>query len=511
MISRLLWIATALTVASLATPSRADEARAIAAAASHIAAHESAIVAELRELLALRNVATSESDIRRNAELLVKMLGKRGVDARILETPGAPVAVSGELAAPGATRTLLFYAHFDGQPVDPETAWKTPPFEPALRAGRMEDGAGIVAWADAKHPLSDETRIYARSSSDDKGPIVAMLAAIDALAAAKIPLSANLRFFLEGEEETGSPNLARTLAAHREELRSDLWIFGDGPIDPRGLPRISLGVRGVLGFRLTVYGAATSLHSGHYGNVAPNPGARLAALIASMRAPDGRISIAGLEAPPPSDVTRALARTAFDTPGMLAAAGIGVAESGLDYGESILRPSLNVTQLLYGGSGGQRNAIDPEATAGFDLRLTPGLKIDEARRAIEAHVRAQGYVLLDAPPTAAVRLAHPRLARLDWGDDGYPAAVSSPGHPGVARVMAVMQAATEGSVRIVPLMGGSLPIAPIGEVLGTPFVIVPIVNADNNQHAPNENLRMKEFRSGIALYAALLAEAGKDW
>jgi len=452
-VSRNSWaVAAGLVVASLAIPVQADEAQAMAATASHVAAHEKAIVEELRDLLALPNVATNEPDIRRNAEVLVTMLGKRGVTARILETPGAPAAVFGELATPGATRTLLFYAHFDGQPIGPEAAWKTPPFKPVLRAGRMEDGA-----------------------------------AIDALAAAKIPLSANLKFFLEGEEEAGSPNLARTLAAHRELLRSDLWIFGDGPIDSRGLPRIALGARGVMGFRLTVYGAATSLHSGHYGNVAPNPGARLAALIASMRAPDSRITIAGLEAPAPSEATLALARTAFDTPGMLAGADIGVSESGLDYGESILRPSLNLTQLLYGGSGGQRNAIDPEAIAGFDLRLMPGMKVDEARRAIEAHVRGQGYVLLDAPPTAAERLAHSCLARLDFGDDGYPAAMSSPEHPGVAHVISVMRAATGDAVRIAPLMGGSLPIA------------------------PNENLQMKEFRRGIELYAALLAAAGSGW
>lgn len=483
----------------------ADPAPAMAAAARHVAAHEAAILEELRGLLALPNVATSQDDIRANAALLVRMLEKRGIDARILETPGAPVSVYGELAAPGETRTLLFYAHFDGQPVGPESAWLSPPFEPTLRAGRAEDGAAIVGWDAARHPLPDEARLYARSASDDKGPIVAMLAAIDALRAARIPLSANLKFFLEGEEEAGSPNLARTLAAHRGLLGSDLWLFGDGPIDPRGLPRISLGVRGVTGFRLTVYGPATSLHSGHYGNVAPNPGARLAALIASMRAADGTILVDGLSAPPPSAETLELARTAFETPGMLTAAGIGASESGLDYGESVLRPALNVTQLLYGGSGGQRNAIDAEATAGFDLRLVPGMTVAAAREAIEAHVRAQGYALLDAPPTAEDRLRHARLARFDWGDDGYPAAMSSPDDPGVARVMAVMREATAGEVRIAPLMGGSLPIAPIGEVLGTPFVIVPMVNADNNQHAPNENLRMKELRRGIALYAALLA------
>jgi acetylornithine deacetylase/succinyl-diaminopimelate desuccinylase-like protein len=489
----------------------AGPAPAVEAAARHVATHESAIVGELRGLLALPNVATNEADIGANAAHLVRMLEKRGIESSILVTPGAPVSVLGERKTPGAKRTLLFYAHFDGQPVGPESAWKTPPFEPVLRAGRMEDGAAVLAWEDAKYPLPDEARIYARSSSDDKGPIVALLAAIDALDAAKIPLSANLRVFLEGEEEQGSPNLARTLAAHRDGLAADLWIFGDGPIDPRGLPRLALGARGVVGFRMTVYGPATSLHSGHYGNVAPNPGARLAALIASMRAPDGRITIAGLDAPPPTAATLELARTAFDTPGMLASAGVGASESGVDYGESILRPSLNVTQLLYGGSGAQRNAIDAEATAGFDLRLVPGMTVTGARAAIEAHVKQQGYVLLDAPPNAAERVQHPRLARFEWGDDGYPAAMSSPENPGVARAMAVMREATNGEVRIAPLMGGSLPIAPIGEVLGAPFVIAPIVNADNNQHAPNENLRMKEFRRGIGIYAALLAEAGKGW
>ena len=497
---------------SAGIPAAADEARAVAAAEAYVAAHEEAILTELRDLLSLPNIASSESDIGRNAELLVRMLEKRGIAARILETPGAPVAVYGEIGSPRATRTLLFYAHFDGQPIGPESAWKTPPFEPVLRAGKMEDGAATVAWADAKYPLADDARIYARSSSDDKGPIVAMLAAIDALAAAKIPRSVKLKFFLEGEEEAGSPNLAKTLSAHRDLLKSDLWLFGDGPIDPRGLPRIALGARGVMGFRLTVYGPATSLHSGHYGNIAPNPGARLAALIASMRAPDSTITIKDLDAPAPAPAARELAKTAFDTPGMLASAGIGATESGLDYGDSILRPSLNLTQLLYGGSGGQRNAIDPEATAGFDLRLVPGMTVAGSRAAIEAHVRGQGYALVDESPTAAERIAKPRLARFDWGDDGYPAAMSSPEDPGVARVIKVMKAATSDSVRVAPLMGGSLPIAPIGEVLGTPFVIVPIVNADNNQHAPNENLRMKEFRRGIGLYAALLAEAGKgDW
>ena len=508
---RTSWAIVALLPLLAAGRVAADPGPAMAAAAEHVATHEAAIVMELRELLALPNVATNDADIRANADLLVRMLEKRGIAAALLETPGAPVSVYGERRVKGAKRTLLFYAHFDGQPVGPEGAWKSPPFEPVLRAGRAEDGGPVTPWAEAKFPLAGEARIYARSASDDNGPIVAMLAALDALDAAKIPPSANLKFFLEGEEEAGSPNLARTLATHRKRLAADLWIFGDGPIDPRGLPRLALGARGVMGFRLTVYGPATSLHSGHYGNVAPNPGARLAALIASMRGPDGGITIDGLSASPPSPATLELAASAFDTRGMLGAAGIGTSESGLDYGVSILKPSLNVTQLLYGGAGAQRNAIDAEATAGFDLRLVPGMTVAGAREAIEAHVKKLGYALLDGPPTAEDRLRHAHLARFEWSGDGYPAAMSDPADRAVARAIAVMREATDDAVRIAPLMGGSLPIAPIGEVLGTPFVIAPIVNADNNQHAPNENLRMTEFRRGIALYAALLAEIGREW
>jgi acetylornithine deacetylase/succinyl-diaminopimelate desuccinylase-like protein len=232
-----------------------------------------------------------------------------------------------------------------------------------------------------------------------------------------------------------------------------------------------------------------------------------------MRAPDGRITIAGFEraTPAPSPEARALAREAFDTSHMLASPQIAETESGLSYGESILRPSLNVTQLSYGGTGPQRNAIDPEANAGFDLRLVPGITPEESRGLIERHLRAQGYHLVESQPTPEERRAHPKLARLLWSDQGYPSAMAQLDHPGVARVIAVMRAATGDQVRVAPLLGGSLPIAPIGDVLGAPFVIAPIVNADNNQHAPNENLRMREFRRGVELYAALLAEAGAGW
>lgn len=510
-------IFTALAAAAMLTFAQPASAQApapqaaIDAARNHVAANEAAIIQELRDLLALPNVASNPDDIRRNADALVVLLERRGISARILETPGAPVSVYAELAAPNATRTLLFYAHFDGQPVEPLDLWVTPPFEPTLRAGRMEDGAPIIAWDAASSPLDADARIYARSASDDKSPIIAMLAALDAMRAANIPLSANLKFFLEGEEEAGSPNLARTLEANRDLLASDLWIFGDGPIDPRGLPRLTLGVRGVVSFRITAFGPAMSLHSGHYGNVAANPAARLAHIISSMRADDGRILVQGFTTTRPSARARALAREAFDTEGMLRGPQLAEVESGVSYGEAVMRHALNVTQLSYGGTGPQRNAIDPEATAGFDIRLVPGLTPDQARAAIERHLRGLGYTLVDSAPTPEQRRAHPRLLRFEWNELGYSAAMTPLDNAGVERVIAVMRAATNNEVRIAPILGGSLPIAPIADVLGAPFVIAPIVNADNNQHAPNENIRIGDFRRGIELYAALLAEAGAGW
>ncbi len=222
-----------------------------AAVAVHRRNHEMDVMGELRELLAMPNIASNVEDIRRNAEHLVRMMERRGIRARVLELDGAPPAVYGELTTPGATRTVVLYAHFDGQPVD-GPGWLTDPWQPTLVAGRLEDGARIVPWAEATPPLDDEWRVYGRSASDDKSPIVAYLAALDALRAAGIRPSVNLKFFLEGEEEAGSPNLRRMLERYRDLLAADAWIFGDGPVDQSRRHQIVHGVRGVMGLQMTV-------------------------------------------------------------------------------------------------------------------------------------------------------------------------------------------------------------------------------------------------------------------
>lgn len=477
-------------------------------------AHETQILQELRALLVLPNHAADREAIHLNAEHLVVLLEARGARASTLEAGASAPAVYGEIVTPGADKTLMVYAHYDGQPVE-RALWHTDPFEPVLLSATHEAGGAALDWDTLTAPVDPEARLYARSASDDKSPVIAVLAAIDALRASGRDLSVNVKFFLEGEEEAGSPHLSEMLQAHSDLLQADLWLMADGPIDPRGEPRVMLGVRGTAQAVLTVYGPVTTLHSGHFGNVAPNPGARLAHLIASMRDENGRILIEGMDVQ--SGLSGAaldhMREGAFDAAAMLGQAGISHPEWGQDasYGEAISHPALNVLSLSMGSQAGNAtNAIQPEARATLGFRLVPGLDLETVRRSTAAHIRAQGYTLVDEAPGRAERLAHDRLARLQFAELGYEAAYTDPDHPLVAQLIELVDAADPRPLRVVPLLGGSLPLAPIQAVLGAPFAIVPMVNADNNQHAPNENLRIGNLWYGIETYAVVLALIGEE-
>ena len=201
-------------------------------------AHEKEIVRALVDLTALPNVAVHRDDIERNADHLIALFRQRGIEARKLTAGEAPPAVYGELRVPGATRTVVFYAHYDGQPADPADWGGADPWTPVLRTGPLSAGGREVDLATAP-ALDPEWRLYARSASDDKGPIIALLAALDALRAAGVTPSVNLKFFLEGEEEAGSPHLADLLSAHRDLLAADARHFVRA-----GIPAVCFGPRG---------------------------------------------------------------------------------------------------------------------------------------------------------------------------------------------------------------------------------------------------------------------------
>ncbi len=372
--------------------------------------HEIEIVRELDSLLAIPNVATDLPNIRRNADLLRAMLTRRGVPARLLENGSNPPAVFGELKAPGATRTVLIYAHYDGQPVDPKE-WATPPFEPVLRA---KPGANNALSAIIPMPqggrFDPESRIYARSASDDKAPIVAMLAALDAMRANGLTPSVNVKFFFEGEEEAGSEHLRELLTRYKDVLAGDVWLIVDGPVHQSRKQLLSFGVRGVMGLELATYGPSRALHSGHYGNWAPNPGMLMVELLASLRDSDGRILIDHFmdDIAPPTAAELAAARALPSVDAQLRR-DLLLAKSEADDAplpERIMLPALNLRGIRVGGvAPTAANAIAPEARASIDFRLVPNQTPAHIRALLEAHLTKRGWWVTHDSVTAEMRLA----------------------------------------------------------------------------------------------------------
>ena len=258
-------------------------------------ANEHRILKEFVQLLSIPNVARDGENIRRNAALIVEMMRARGLEPRLLEaaSPGVPPAVFGQWRAPGATHTIVFYAHYDGQPTDPAKWTGTQPWQPTLRDAPLESGGRVRPMPGASEAINPAWRLYARSSSDDKAGVMAILTAFDALRAKSIAPTVNLKFFFEGEEEAGSPHITEILSRNRELLASDAWIICDGPVHQSGRKQVVFGVRGDTNVDVTVYGAKRPLHSGHYGNWAPNPAMLLARLLASMKDDAGRVTVAG--------------------------------------------------------------------------------------------------------------------------------------------------------------------------------------------------------------------------
>ncbi len=474
---------------------------------SWVEAHQAPVVEELVTLLSIPNVASDLPNIRRNADLLVEMLEERGIEARLLETGGPPV-VFGELNVPGASTTVLFYCHYDGQPVDPAAWVGHSPWEPVLREASLAEGAGIRPWPEGPEArYEDDWRIYARSASDDKSPIVGLLAAIDALRAQGLELTANVKFLFEGDEEIGSPHLPEALRAHADLLAADVAIFADGPVHPSGAPSVGMGVRGIVTAEITVYGPAQPLHSGHYGNWAPNPAERLIELLATTQDETGRVTIEGWyeDVVPLGPADSAALETLPDDPAELRELAIAEPEGeGRSRWEMVTLPSFNVRGIRSGWVGEEARTIVPDrAIASLDLRLVPDVRPRDQVELFIAHVRRQGYHVVSEEPDLETRLAHPRLAKV-VSRDGYPAVRTPLDHPAARTLVGELRRAHAEELVVIPTYGGSIPGYLFPEVLGAAFVNLPIVNPDNNQHSPNENLRLGHFFEGIISLAAAL-------
>lgn len=455
------------------------------------AAHEQQILQEFTALLSIPNVATDSSNIRRNADTLVELLQRRHVAAKLLLAPGANPVVYGEIKTPGAKHTIVFYAHYDGQAVTPEE-WETKtPFTPVTKI------------------VNGEPRIYARSASDDKAAILAQLTALDALQAAHIPLKANVRFVWEGEEEAGSTNLGAVLEKYRSELGGDVWLICDGPVDQSGRQSVVFGARGVTHLAITLYGPNRELHSGHYGNWAPNPAMMLAQLLGGMEDANGHVLVPryydGIEPLSPLE-KQAIAEAPRNEEMLMREFGLGHSNGG---GESLLQllnePTLNIDGFASARTGAKANNVVPStATVEIDLRLVKGLDWKTQQQRVVDYIAAQGYFVTDAPPDKAMLLAHPKVAYVKRDTVGYNAVRTPMDLPIAQEVIAAVESA-RGAVVKLPTMGGSVPLEVIEHALGTHTITVPIANYDNNQHSSNENIRVQNLWDGIETMAALEA------
>ena len=479
-------------------------------------ANEDRIMRELREFLAIPNVASDTASIQKNAERLKEMLEARGIEAHVLSFNGRNPVVFGKLDTLGATRTVIFYAHYDGQPVDPATWTDKAPFTPVLRDNSIEAGGNKIPFPDANktpNAYHDQWRIYARSASDDKSPIVAILVALDALRAENIPLAVNLKFILEGAEEAGSEYLEATLQLHKNLLKGDVLVAGDGPVHQSGRPLVFFGNRGDLGVNITVYGPVRAVHSGHYGNWAPNAAMRLSQLLASMVDENGRVLIPGYYddvAPLTSLEKSALAAMPFNDTDLQRELGIAKPDgNGKKLVELLQEPSLNVRGIRSANVGEAANNIVPDkAEASLDARLVKGEELSAKYGQIAGFIRNQGYFLIDHDPTLEERRQHPRLAKVIPDQFGYRASRTSMDLPVSKALVRLMQEATNNQTVVAPTLGGSVPMY-IFEDLGLPWIGVPIVNHDNHQHSSDENLRLGNLWDGIETYAVLLADL--DW
>jgi acetylornithine deacetylase/succinyl-diaminopimelate desuccinylase-like protein len=467
---------------------------------------------ELFELLALPNDAIVPADIRRNADWLQRAFERRGFAARQLPNDGKPMLFAEYRSPVADARTVLFYMHFDGQPVLPEQWAQPDPWQAVVKA---RDASG--AWAPVptgrlrETPIDLELRVFARSASDDKGPIVMLLAAFDALRAAGVEPAIHVKVILDSEEEKGSPTLGAVAKAHADLLRADGLVLFDGPRHPSNRPTLAFGNRGVAMATLTVHGPRAPLHSGHHGNYTPNPAQRLAALLATMKDDQGRVTVAGYyDGIALSDAERAiLAETGDDEAAMRTRVGIAKTDTvAPNYQEAMQYPSLNVRGLQSAAVGDKAaNIVPHKAVAELDLRTTPEAGPERLFALLRDHVRRQGWHLVDGEPTDAERAAHDRIATLAYG--GGSRAVRTPmdapiglwAHAALRRSFGDAPAMRPVRIR---MMGGSLPTDELVDALRIPFVIVPPVNGDNNQHSFDENIRVGHYFDGVRMAAGLL-------
>jgi acetylornithine deacetylase/succinyl-diaminopimelate desuccinylase-like protein len=427
---------------------------------------------DLFRLIAQPSISAQNVGVRECADLFVALLQAAGFTARLMPTPAHPVVFAEWLGAPERP-TVLIYGHYDVQPPDPLDEWLSPPFEPTIRDGKL----------------------FGRGAGDNKGQIFAQIAAARTWLEVAGALPVNVKLLIEGEEETGSPHLTSFVEQHRHLLAADLVYTSDGPVHDDAYPQVVYGVRGLLYVELRARGASHDLHSGNWGGIAPNPVWDLVELLGTMRDAHGYVAIPGFYddvRPPTPAVEAAMASIPLDERAALATVGLEQLPPPHDLGyfqRLMTHPTLNIAGFTSGyGGPGTKTVIPSAATVKMDMRLVPDQRTDDIFAKFEAHVARQSseveVLRLGSMEPSYTPLEHP------FGSVVRQAVTTGFGTPPID----------------VPLLGGSLPDAVFTQILGLPSFLVPYANADERNHAPNENIQLSRFFAGIRTAATLFAD-----
>ncbi|MBS9464375.1 M20/M25/M40 family metallo-hydrolase [Flagellimonas sp. 389] len=461
----------------------------------------------LKELLSIPNDAFYPEDIEKNVQWCENAFSARDFSTTRIPTATVPLLLA-ERKHKKAKKTVLIYLQIDGQPVDSTRWFQESPYKPALKKKDDNGEWEEIPWSTIKN-YEDDWRVFARAASDAKGPVAMFLAALDAAKALKINPNYNIKVIMDFEEELGSPHLPKAVTDNSELLKADMLIIFDGPRHITNKPTLTFGARGISTIQLTTYGPVVPQHSGHFGNYAPNPALRLSKLLASMKDDEGRVIIPGFYNGIDIDqATENILKAVPDNEAQIKER-LQIAETdkvGRYYQEAIQYPSLNIRGMQSGWINEKVRTIVPGwARAEIDVRLVLESDPNRLIDLIKKHIAKQGYHVLDREPTKEERLRHPKIATMTHEVSYQSFRTDFDSEVGLWLTRALKNAFDEDPIRI-RMSGGSIPISPFVNTLGIPAVTVPTVNRDNNQHSPNENLRLGNYREGIKTMIAILAE-----
>lgn len=465
-------------------------------------------IALYREFLSLPNDANYPDDISRMVDWMETAFRERDFRTQRIATPGSPLLFA-ERHVSDAARTVLIYLQSDGQPVDPSAWEQEDPYTPVLKERDVSGGWQRVPWEMLESSFNPGWRVFARSASDSKGPMSQFLVAMDLFDQAGFRPAFNMKVIVDTEEEMGSPNLPDAVTANRELLAADMLLIFDGPPHPSNQPTVGFGARGIVTVTLTTHGPRVPQHSGHYGNFAPNPAFHMSRILSSMKSADGRVTIPGFyDGIEIDDATRAILEAVPDNEGQILA-DMGLIRSANiapTLQESLQYPSLNIRGLSSGWVGNESRTIVPAtATAEIDIRLVKESDYMQLLRLVRNHIEDMGYHVIDHMPSDEERMENADIVTFTF-NYSYAAYRSDMDAAAGRLARAGMRHLYGEEPILIRTSGGSVPISPFVETLGVPAAKVPTVNIDNNQHSPNENLRLGNFVEGIAILMSVLSQ-----